>query len=359
MFESKEGAQRIFLTDINLSVFLKPILSILFTGLIILLIYYTFMAINPLKICNDGSLKGECSLIQPYYCEDGKLIERASICGCSNASIGDGESCITKYQTILKNISLKYTLRGYEGEINYTVYKGLIEYLDQIPISISYDLDDAPSRQDFKIRKTYEPAQKELVRPLITKIQEITPKEEDQFRIAVSLIQNIEFGYSNKTEQAFTQIVYHERYPYEVLYDQQGICGEKSALLALILKEMGYDVSIFYFKEENHEAVGVKCPIEKSINNSRYCFIETTGSSIITDNEITYIGGTVLQSEPEVMQISKGGMINKNMYEYDDAETLKKINKKIKRTGRLNPLDLYRLNKLKEKYKLAEFYDAR
>lgn len=358
MIETKGGKQ-IFIPTIRINPLIKPLFLILFMAILISSLYYGLMIINPLKICNDGSQMGECSKIKPFYCEKGKLVEKSSVCGCSEVSYEDKESCKSKYQITSKEISLNYTLRGKTSQINFTVYSELVDYLDTIPISINYELGSTPNRRDFKIKKIYEPEQKALIQPLVTKIQEITPDEKDQFRIAVSLIQSIPFGFSNKTEIAFTQEIYHERYPYEVLYDTEGICGEKSDLLALLLKEMGYETAIFFHKEENHESVGVKCPIEFSLNGTGYCFIETTGSSIITNNKINYIGGLTLESFPEIMQISDGDSIDKNMYEYKDAQKLIKIDKKIIDTGRLNPLDLYRLNNLKEEYNLAESYDAR
>lgn len=67
-------------------------------------------------------------------------------------------------------------------------------------------------------------------------------------------------------------------YPYEVLYDNTGVCQDKSYLAYALLKELGYGISIFLFPnpEDNHMAVGVKCPLEFSNYNSGYCFVETT-----------------------------------------------------------------------------------
>jgi hypothetical protein len=356
MFDEKGAKKMYFDSGLELKPFIKPILSIIITGLIILVLYYAFAAINPLKGCTDGTPVGACSTIQPYYCENNKLVERASTCGCDNVSFSDEESCITKYQKNSKNITLKYNLRGKDHEINYTVYKNLVDYLDAIPISINYENGQKPSRQDFKIKKTSEPQQIALIKPLVKEIKEITSDEKDQFRIAVSIVQSIPFGESNKTELAYNQIVYHERYPYEVLFDNEGICGEKSELLALLLKEMDYKTAIFYFERENHEAVGIRCPVEESLDETGYCFIETTGPSIITDNKIYYVDGTTLKSIPEVMEISEGKAIGENMYEYKDADKLIAINEKIKTTGRLNPLDNNRFNTLTEKYNLASYY---
>ena len=67
-------------------------------------------------------------------------------------------------------------------------------------------------------------------------------------------------------------------YPYEVLYDNKGVCQDKSYLAYVLLKEMGYGVSLFLFPDpaDNHMAIGVKCPVEYSNYDSGYCFLETT-----------------------------------------------------------------------------------
>ncbi len=360
MFDEKRGRQKFLpIPKININPFIKPLMYLILTGLLFALIYYTIIVINPLKNCIDDTPTGECSSIKPFYCANGKLVRRASVCGCSEVAFGEEEYCVSKYQNQSKEIFLKYILKGKEGEIKYTVYNGLVEYLSNLPISISYENGEMPLRRDFKIKKIYDEEQKELILPLILKIQEITPNKEDQFRIAVSLVQKIEFGFSNKTEITFGKQIAHQRYPYEVLYDEKGICGEKSELLVLLLKELGYETIIFYHQKENHESVGVKCPEEYSHQNTGYCFIETTGPSIITNDQINYIEGTTLTSIPEIILISQGKALNENMYEYKDAQTIIKIDTKINKEGRLNPLEIYQLKKLKEKYGLVDYYDPR
>ena len=144
----------------------------------------------------------------------------------------------------------------------------------------------------------------------------------------------------------------YSRYPYEVLYDEEGICGEKSELLAFLLREIGYETVLFYNQEENHESVGIKCPIEESYKRTGYCFVETTGPSIITDDSIEYMGNIVLTSEPEIIHISSGYSLGKYLEEYKDADELKSLKK--------NPFVLFResrFQRLKEKYGLIEEYN--
>jgi len=142
--------------------------------------------------------------------------------------------------------------------------------------------------------------------------------------------------------------VNYSRYPYEVLYDQKGICASKSELMVFLLREIGYETVFFYYKSENHDSVGIKCPEEYGLLNTSYCFVETTSPSIITDYEIVYLGGVKLTSYPEIMNISKGNSLE-YMYEYKDANRLKKIRKGIEETGKTNLLRHFKLKQINKK----------
>ena len=302
--------------------------------------------------CGDGTFYNNCSLRKPYFCLDGVLVKKASICGCPEILTKIGDSCISKYQDNPKNITLKYVLRGKENKINFVVYRGMVDYIQNLSESIYYNKDEKPSRRDFKLRNINEKEQRELLLPLVVKIQNLAETKEDQVRIAISIVQNIAYGESGEIITFRHNQINYSRYPYEVLYDMEGICGEKSELLAFLLKELGYSTALFYYPLENHEAVGVKCPLEYSLNNTGYCFIETTGPSIITDNQNEYIGIWSLSSEPELILISDGDSLGYGLYEYKDAKTLRKINELIREKGKISWINNFRFEKIKEKYGL-------
>ncbi|MEI6835870.1 MAG: hypothetical protein WCK59_03470 [Candidatus Falkowbacteria bacterium] len=65
-------------------------------------------------------------------------------------------------------------------------------------------------------------------------------------------------------------------YPYETLYKDKGICSDKTFLAVAILRELGYGAAILDFPDLNHSAAGISCPLAESINNSGYCYVETT-----------------------------------------------------------------------------------
>jgi hypothetical protein len=315
------------------------------------MIYLLFSVKNLPAACNDGTLYNECSKIKPYICMKGILTEKASICGCDNVSVINEERCISDLQKGIKNITLNYTLRGERGEINFTVYDGLSIYLSRIPRYI--DSTKNPTLLDFKLKDIDNERQRELLLPLVIEIENLAKNKEDQARIAISLVQNIPFGNSNKTAHVINTKIEYQRYPYEVLYDMQGICSEKSELLVFLLREIGYGTSFLYYNAENHEAVGIKCPLEDSLNNTEFCFVETTGPSIITDDKTEYFGVVrQLNSVPEVLTASEGISLGKDIYEYKDARTLISIRETIKKYGAINIIQHIQFQKLRKKYGL-------
>lgn len=65
-------------------------------------------------------------------------------------------------------------------------------------------------------------------------------------------------------------------YPYETLYLNRGVCSDKTFLAVALLRRLGYGAAILDFADINHTAVGLACPTNLSLNNSGYCYVETT-----------------------------------------------------------------------------------
>jgi len=283
-------------------------------------------------------------------------VEKASYCGCVNADDEFGDRCISLFQNNSKRITLSYTLNGKEGEINFTAYKGMYDYLSKLPRYISSKSDKEISLLDFKLRSLDDTNQAELLLPLVVEIENLAKNKDDQARIAVSIVQNIPFGNSNRTTNFGDIKIEYFRYPYEVLYDFEGVCGEKSELLAFLLREIGYGSAFLYYSKENHEALGIKCPAGKGMDNTGYCFIETTGPSIISDYKTEYIGFGQLDSIPEIIPIQGEGVFGeRNFYEYKDAKTLDKIRERARNYGTINYFQHFQFQNFVKKYGLEVF----
>lgn len=219
---------------------------------------------------------------------------------------------MTYLETEPKIVEYEYTLRGEEGYITYTVYGGLNEVLKAEPRYIEYYYIE-PSDVDFINKMLDDWRQEQYLDPFVTEIESITPDRDDQARIAISLVQNIDYDY-----ESVDSINFVNKYPYEVLYTEKGVCGGKSALLAYLLRELGYEVAIFRFDVEKHDAVGIACPHEYSYRGTGYCFVESTTPSIVTDTSMEYRKVGELTSMPKVIKICDGDSFDSVYEEYYD-----------------------------------------
>jgi len=306
------------------------------------------------NFCGDSSFYGTCSLRKPYFCDEGFLVEKATICGCPSSLMKEGNLCSSKYQEGVKYVNLNYYFLGLEQNFTFPVYSKMRDYLSAQSRSIEYVDGEKPFRVDFKLKKINEDNQRYFLLPLVTEIQNLAKDKEDQFRIAVSLVQNIPYGKSNETIVLDNGgKVDYSRYPYEILYEGQGICGEKAELLAFLLREIGYGVVLYYYAEENHEALGVKCPSKYGLGGSDYCFIETSGPALVTDSDLSYAGGYRLESAPQTMLLSEGISLQENFEEFREAEEYMRIRERLSFASKD---DLAKFNSIKTKYGLVEKY---
>lgn len=246
--------------------------------------------------CNDRTIYGECSSQKPYYCSNGDLVKKASFCGCPMDEIAQGDDCVSKFQVGPKEIQLYYGME----HITYTVYKGLNDYLANLPRSITY-YENPPTTKDFIMIKLDNEEQKKMLDPLVDEIKKITTDRDNQAKIAIMMVQLIHYDYSSFISNNVTG-----KYPYEVLYTYSGVCSEKAYLLAYLLRGLGYGTAILEFTSENHDAVGIKCPSQYNYKNTGYCFVEAAGLTAIGDSSEYYVGVEQLTSNPEVIVISDG-----------------------------------------------------
>ncbi len=284
--------------------------GLLVRGIIFIVIYYSFQ-----YLYHDT-----------HYTEDIGKIELKSYNYSEYAS-----NVIPDFNTSPKYITFPYVLRGHNGTIEMVVYGGLKDYLSKLPRSITYNIGESPpTSRDFAHKFIDEPYEQIYLDQLVNLIKSETTNYDDRARIAISLVQHIPYDYDSYYNNG------EARFPYEVLYDNKGVCQDKSYLLAALLKKLGYGVVLFEFERENHMAVGIKCPMQYSYRNTGYCFVETTSPTIITYANGDYIGVGKLKSMPEIIPISNGRSFDASE-EYNDAQTYDYLMKQ----GEVLPEDLY------------------
>lgn len=203
-----------------------------------------------------------------------------------------------------------FTLKGNSGYIGLTVYEQIYyEIVKKFPVRFINGFD-----QVFYLTLLQHDKQKMALKTLVNSIKDLgSPNQLDDLRIAISLVQQIPYG---KTKD------YQDKrfYPYEVLYNQCGVCEDKSILLAFLLKELGYGVVLLEFETERHMAVGIKVPEEFSYKKTGYAFVETTMPNIISDCHCDYVNSGKLTSVPSIIPVSEGKTFYGVHEEYRDAE---------------------------------------
>ncbi|MFH0971116.1 MAG: hypothetical protein V1835_00965 [Candidatus Micrarchaeota archaeon] len=93
--------------------------------------------------CSDGTSFGTCSANKPKYCDDGILVDKASVCGCPDGKVASGERCITPAGSCSITLNPS-TVRANEQTNVIINYRG-------IDLSQTGDLPPLPENSQVKV----------------------------------------------------------------------------------------------------------------------------------------------------------------------------------------------------------------
>jgi hypothetical protein len=138
----------------------------------------------------------------------------------------------------------------------------------------------------------------------LRKYRDINHYDDDQYlEFLVRFVQSIPYNETNA-----------HKFPIEVVFENGGVCDDKSKLLAGILERENYDVSLFIVslknpigKYQNHMFVGVKSN-GLQYNGTSYSLIDTTTTEYpVAPIQYQYIGAPDLGAiKPQVIIIKVG-----------------------------------------------------
>ena len=248
-----------------------------------------------------------------------------------------------------------YVLRGENGTIRLDLDPGLYNRLSAgTPPSVCLTpAGGANPCPDEEIARYYRGVidraeERPYIDALVQQIREKTDVQNDRARIAISLVQQIPYGYNESYAYGNGNL----RSPSMVLYDQSGICDEKSVLLASLLEELGTGCPR-PFADQQHTAVGIRSPPAFSFRNTGYAFVETTFPAIVTDDQGEYADGGLLSGPPVIYPIADGGSFDSVSAEYADARTFIRLRELVRTSGeRLTGEDRTEAEALCRKYGL-------
>jgi len=242
---------------------------------------------------------------------------------------------VAELETGKRKQSYPYTTRSQSQYLYYNTYTGVNSYLEGRYPDRPTDFYNAASLEGYYRQYVSDPVQKKYLDDLIENIRDRSDLPQERARIAISLIQHIPYTVTS-----------HTYYPYEVLSYNSGKCEDKSILAAYVLSQMGYGTALLLYYPEHHMALGLKCPKQFSINNSGYCFVETTTPTIMTFTNGTYTGVGRLKSQPEIIRMSDGNSFDIIEEEYTDATSLDAVLKSAVVNSTGISLDLINYNQL-------------
>ncbi len=182
-------------------------------------------------------------------------------------------------QPIKKNFTWSY--KGSQYELPLTLYQSVYAYYQSEPKTFSY-AGDLPANWEDSYYGMFLKANEsdQTITQLSDSLQALGEKHKlssDQIvELALAFVQTIPYDdskASNILAKAGNETML---YPYETLFQQQGVCSDKSLLAISILRKLGYGVAIFAYEQDNHMAIGVQCPKAYSTYGSGYCYGETT-----------------------------------------------------------------------------------
>ncbi len=174
-----------------------------------------------------------------------------------------------------KDFSFKYKNR--EESLSLNLSPSIFDSYKKSPKIFKYQADSAPQDIQGEFYKLFlkSKASDNSIAQIVSGLERIAAlnnlSDDELGELALSFVQYIPYD-TAKARQPEPQ----PYYPYETLYLNRGVCSDKTFLAYQILQELGYGVAIIDMPDINHSAIGIACEKKYSLDNSGYCYGETT-----------------------------------------------------------------------------------
>ena len=185
-----------------------------------------------------------------------------------------------------KEITLNCDYHGEALSVSETLYSSLNTYYSTNPYKVNAFWAGDVSAFVFSYEKD------PTIADLVDKIEAIGAEKsltsDQTVDLAACFLQSIPYD-QPKADLVLSTDTYNDetipsvipRYPYETLYDETGICTDKTYLGAAVMGELGYETAILTFDEEQHMTLGVAVPDGYGSFGTDYGILELTGEGFL------------------------------------------------------------------------------
>lgn len=201
-----------------------------------------------------------------------------------------------------KEITLSCDYHGEVIAVNETLYGSLYNYYRSDPAKKGAYLRNENEKFVFSYDK--DETINKLSETIASQGKEEGLTNDQTLDLAICLLQGIPYddakaqrilgpGFASEPIEAVVP-----RYPYETLYDNLGICTDKTYLGAAVLGKLGYKTAILTFDSQKHMSLGVAVPDGYGSFKTGYGIAELTGSGFLVGDvpEIKANAGLAINS---------------------------------------------------------------
>lgn len=208
-----------------------------------------------------------------------------------------------------KTVNFAWSYKGKEYSIEETLYGNVDAYYKEHPVKALYETDsEAEYYENFSLNLESEndTTIDDVVNDIKSEGIKNNLSEDEILELVISFVQDIPYDdkkYSMMVSEGGNVEDSWTRFPYEVLYDNTGICTDKSILTVAMVNKLNYGTALFGFDDKEHMVPAIQCTQGYSSYDSGYCYTEVTnvgfkigdstagdieGGKAVTKSSITY-----------------------------------------------------------------------
>jgi len=191
--------------------------------------------------------------------------------------------------------------------IELALEEDVVDYFKDEPKVYTYSGNNLPDDWEIDYYNMFVKNRKDenAIEDILYELQRLkrNMSEEELVQFAVAFVQGgMEYDWNS-----YYSVSDKLNYPYETLFEQKGVCSDKSLVLGKLLAALDYDVAFLTFEKANHMAVGLKVPSGYGDLGTKYAFVESTNYSSIGRIPQTFVGGVKIEEAPQVIPIYNAG----------------------------------------------------